>query len=155
MVCSQVKRGFGGVRAFIETPVLEPRGEGPDLGPRGSHRRRNASRIDTSAEKHAERDVRHQLRRNRSYDCLSRSPDDIFFALGRKVVELPEVVRLRLEDAAGFRYQHMPRQKFFHLPEHHTDFIFAIVGEELGFIGAAILIILLFILSFIILQFKN
>lgn len=44
------------------------------------------------------------------------------------------------------------KQKFFHLPEHHTDFIFAIVGEELGFIGAAILIILLFILSFIIIQ---
>ena len=44
------------------------------------------------------------------------------------------------------------KQKFFHLPEHHTDFIFAIVGEELGFIGAAILIVLLFILSFIIIQ---
>lgn len=44
------------------------------------------------------------------------------------------------------------KQKFFHLPEHHTDFIFAIVGEELGFIGAAILIILLFSLSFIIIQ---
>ncbi|MCI0502122.1 MAG: FtsW/RodA/SpoVE family cell cycle protein [Fusobacteria bacterium] len=44
------------------------------------------------------------------------------------------------------------KQKFFHLPEHHTDFIFAIVGEELGFIGAAILIVLLFSLSFIIIQ---
>ena len=44
------------------------------------------------------------------------------------------------------------KQKFFHLPEHHTDFIFAIVGEELGFIGAAILIVLLFILSCIIIQ---
>lgn len=44
------------------------------------------------------------------------------------------------------------KQKFFHLPEHHTDFIFAIVGEELGFIGAVTLILLLFALSFIIIQ---
>ncbi|QGT99135.1 Peptidoglycan glycosyltransferase FtsW [Candidatus Syntrophocurvum alkaliphilum] len=39
----------------------------------------------------------------------------------------------------------MSRQKFFYLPEQHTDFIYAILGEELGFIGAA-LIIALFLL---------
>ena len=32
------------------------------------------------------------------------------------------------------------------LPENHTDFIFAVVGEELGFIGAAILLILYLVL---------
>ncbi|MGE5423237.1 MAG: rod shape-determining protein RodA [Ignavibacteriales bacterium] len=32
------------------------------------------------------------------------------------------------------------------LPEHHTDFIFAVLGEEMGFIGAALLLLLYAIL---------
>jgi rod shape determining protein RodA len=32
------------------------------------------------------------------------------------------------------------------LPEHHTDFIYAVIGEELGFIGASLLILLYAIL---------
>lgn len=34
------------------------------------------------------------------------------------------------------------RQKFFYLPEQHTDFIYSILGEELGFIGAGLVIVL-------------
>ncbi|SMC41509.1 putative lipid II flippase FtsW [Papillibacter cinnamivorans] len=34
------------------------------------------------------------------------------------------------------------RQKFLYLPEEHNDFIFAITCEELGFIGASIILIL-------------
>ncbi|MHB1167314.1 MAG: putative lipid II flippase FtsW [Carboxydocellales bacterium] len=34
------------------------------------------------------------------------------------------------------------KQKYLWLPEEHNDFIFAIVGEELGFIGAACVILL-------------
>lgn len=34
------------------------------------------------------------------------------------------------------------KQKLFYLPESHTDFIFAIVGEELGFLGATAVVAL-------------
>ncbi|MBE3597669.1 MAG: putative lipid II flippase FtsW [Limnochordaceae bacterium] len=34
------------------------------------------------------------------------------------------------------------RQKFAYLPEHHTDFIFAILSEELGWVGAATVVAL-------------
>ncbi|MBI5166228.1 MAG: putative lipid II flippase FtsW [candidate division NC10 bacterium] len=33
-------------------------------------------------------------------------------------------------------------QKLFYLPEPHTDFIFAIVGEEMGFLGASLVLFL-------------
>jgi cell division protein FtsW len=38
------------------------------------------------------------------------------------------------------------RQKLLYIPERHTDFIFAIIGEELGFIGVTFVIILFAIL---------
>lgn len=37
------------------------------------------------------------------------------------------------------------RQKFLWLPERHTDFIFAIIGEELGFLGVFLVILLFFL----------
>jgi len=39
------------------------------------------------------------------------------------------------------------RQKLLYLPEHHTDFIFAIIGEELGFVGATFVLALFVIFA--------
>jgi cell division protein FtsW len=40
------------------------------------------------------------------------------------------------------------RQKFFWLPERHTDFIGAIIGEELGFAGIAVIVALFILFAY-------
>lgn len=42
------------------------------------------------------------------------------------------------------------RQKLFYLPEGHTDFIFALIGEEMGFLGGALVL-----LGFVILAVRG
>jgi len=40
------------------------------------------------------------------------------------------------------------RQKMFYLPEAHTDFVFAVVGEEFGLVGAAVVVALFLLILF-------
>lgn len=40
------------------------------------------------------------------------------------------------------------KQKFFYLPMQHTDFIFPIIAEETGFVGASIIVLLFFLFSY-------
>ena len=39
------------------------------------------------------------------------------------------------------------RQKLLYLPEQHTDFIYAVIGEELGFAGAGLILVLFVIFA--------
>ena len=41
-----------------------------------------------------------------------------------------------------------------YVPEKHTDFIFSAIAEELGFVGGAFVIALLFLLSIVLLLLR-
>jgi cell division protein FtsW len=40
------------------------------------------------------------------------------------------------------------RAKFFYLPEQYTDFIFSVLGEELGLVGAIVVVVLFLVLAY-------
>lgn len=56
---------------------------------------------------------------------------------------------------AGKGYEHGTQTMLNFLPAHHTDFIFAVIGEELGFVGAAVLLGLYLIVLWRILRIAS
>ncbi|HYM62215.1 MAG TPA: putative lipid II flippase FtsW [Thermoanaerobaculia bacterium] len=76
-------------------------------------------------------------RRDRIHSFLNPEADP----LGRGFQGLQSLIALGTGGLRGLGIGN-GRQKLFFLPEPHTDFIFSIIGEELGFIGAFALIAL-------------
>jgi rod shape determining protein RodA len=52
----------------------------------------------------------------------------------------------------GNGFLHGPQKRLAFLPEQYTDFIFAVVGEELGFLGVVTALILFFLLFLVLLR---
>lgn len=52
----------------------------------------------------------------------------------------------------GNGYLEGPQKRLAFLPEQHTDFIFAVVGEELGFLGVLVALVLFFALLLVLVR---
>ena len=74
-------------------------------------------------------------RRDRLFSFLNPEADP----LGKGFQALQSLIAIGTGGVEGLGIGN-GRQKLFFLPEPHTDFIFSIIGEELGFIGASLLI---------------
>ena len=74
-------------------------------------------------------------RRDRLFSFLNPEADP----LGKGFQALQSLIALGTGGVRGLGIGN-GRQKLFFLPEPHTDFIFSIIGEELGFIGAFLLV---------------
>ena len=61
--------------------------------------------------------------------------------LGRGFQIIQSLISVGTGGIAGLGYME-GKQKLFYLPEAHTDFIFAVVGEELGMIGTCAVLLL-------------
>lgn len=77
-----------------------------------------------------------EYRRDRLFSFLNPEADP----LGKSFQAMQSLIALGTGGFSGLGIGN-GRQKLFFLPEPHTDFIFSIIGEELGFVGAALLVL--------------
>jgi cell division protein FtsW len=84
-----------------------------------------------------------EYRRQRIFDFLNRTGGNssINFQINQSLIALGSghIIGLGLGNSI---------QKYSYLPEAHTDFIFAILGEEFGMVGTIVVIILFLLLAF-------
>ena len=80
----------------------------------------------------------YRMRRITEYWQTMQSPDAVGFQLERSLNAL------RWGGISGVSLDNSTA-KINYLPYHHTDFIFSIIGEEFGFIGATVIIIVFMI----------
>jgi rod shape determining protein RodA len=77
---------------------------------------------------------------------------DVFFnpqtdPLGAGYNSIQSIIAIGSGGMAGKGFLHGSQTQLSFIPEHHTDFIFSVVGEELGFAGS-LLVVLLYLFLF-------
>lgn len=85
-----------------------------------------------------------QYQKDRVYDFLDPSRD----TMGTGYQALQSQIAVGSGKFFGKGLYNGSQTQFGYLPEKQTDFIFAVVGEELGFIGGFILLLLYFVLLY-------
>ena len=83
----------------------------------------------------------HEYQRNRILTFLDPTRDP--FGAGYQVIQSKIAIGSGGLNGKGFLLGTQKNLNF--LPEHHTDFIFSVIGEELGFIGCSVLLFFFFL----------
>lgn len=81
-----------------------------------------------------------RLARFREFLHLSSEPEGVGYQVNQSLLSLGTGGVFGVGLGAG-------RQKYLYLPEPHTDFVFSVIGEELGFVGAFLILILFLVFA--------
>ncbi len=92
--------------------------------------------------------VLHDYQRKRVYTFLN--PESDIQGAGYHAAQ--SIIAVGSGEITGKGYGHGTQTQLSFLPENHTDFVFSVLGEEWGFVGGTILIVLLFALVTLMLR---